>query len=308
MISEEMKNGAVKIGFIGAGKMATALIKGLLKEGVPAEAISAGRRHASPATESLEASGVFVTADNCEAAARSDIIVLSVKPKDLPAVLAELSSEKMKHYASPEAMSKKLFISIAAGVTTERIESSLAPSLSSSISSFLSSSDSTAPGISKARVIRVMPNICATVSESASALAAGKNATPEDMKAALDIFSSIGKALETKENLIDAVTGLSGSGPAFIFQIIEAMADGGVAAGLDRKTAQTLAAQTVLGSAKMVLETGEHPGVLKDMVCSPAGTTIEGVRTLEEAGIRAAFMNAVISAAERSAELGRKSA
>ena len=156
------------------------------------------------------------------------------------------------------------------------------------------------------RVVRVMPNIAATVSEAASGISPGKNATPEDMKDALTIFSAVGTAVQVPESLMDAVTGLSGSGPAFIFPVIEAMADGAVLEGMDRKSALTLAAQTVLGAAKMALETGMHPGELKDMVTSPAGTTIQGVHALEEAGIRAAFMNAVIRASERSRELGKK--
>ena len=148
-----------------------------------------------------------------------------------------------------------------------------------------------------------MPNIAATVLEAASGIALGKNATPEDLKITLEIFSAVGTAVQVPESLMDAVTGLSGSGPAFIFPVIEAMADGAVLEGMDSKSARTLAAQTVLGAAKMVLETGMHPGELKDMVTSPGGTTIQGIHALEEAGIRAAFMNAVIRASEHSKEL-----
>lgn len=261
---------------MGAGKMATAIMTGLLKKGVPASFVSAADVYA-PALDVVGKEGVFTSTDNKEVAARGDIILIAVKPNDVPGVLSEIR----------EIAAGKTLISIAAGVTIATLEASLDKST---------------------RVIRVMPNICATVRESACALAAGSAATPEDMAVALDVFSSIGTALETKEYLLDAVTGLSGSGPAFVFPVIEAMADGGVRAGLDRRTAQILAAQTVLGAARMVLETGDHPGVLKDMVCSPAGTTIEGVKVLEEAGIRAAFMNAVIAAADKSADLGRKAA
>ena len=157
-----------------------------------------------------------------------------------------------------------------------------------------------------ARVIRVMPNICATVLQSATGISRGTRATNEDAAIAMEIFSAIGVAMEVNENLLDAVTGLSGSGPAFIFQIIESMADGGVYAGLDRSTAQKLAAQTVLGAAAMVIESGMHPGALKDMVCSPGGTTIESIAVLEDACVRSAFMNAVIAGSEKSKKLGKK--
>ncbi|MDV0446092.1 Pyrroline-5-carboxylate reductase [Methanimicrococcus sp. At1] len=263
-----------KIGFLGAGKMASAIIKGLLKSGIAPENISAGERWAPAAEAARKEFGIYVTDDNADVVQRSDILLIAVKPKDIEDALSTAGDTD-----------NKLFISIAAGVTIETLEKMV--------------------GI-KPRVIRVMPNICATVLQSATGISRGTNATDEDAALAMEIFSAVGVAMETPESLLNAVTGLSGSGPAYVFQIIEAMADGGVFAGLDRKTAQTLAAQTVLGAAAMVIETGQHPGELKDMVCSPGGTTIEGVAVLEHKAVRAAFMDAVIASAEKSEQLGKK--
>lgn len=266
-----------KIGFIGAGKMGSALMQGIIKGGiVKPENLGASDVY-EPFLNELNAQlGINVSTDNAVIAQASDILVLAVKPQTLSSVL-----ENLKPYISAD----KLIISIAAGVPLATYENALPEGT---------------------RVVRVMPNIAATVSEAASGIAPGKNATSEDLRTALEIFSAVGTAVQVPESLMDAVTGLSGSGPAFIFPVIEAMADGAVLEGMDRKSALTLAAQTVLGAAKMALETGLHPGELKDMVTSPAGTTIQGVHALEEAGIRAAFMNAVIRASERSKELGKK--
>ncbi|MGB9930121.1 MAG: pyrroline-5-carboxylate reductase [Methanosarcina sp.] len=265
------------IGFIGAGKMGSALIEGILKAGlVKPENIGASDVY-EPFLEDLKKKfGIRVSIDNAVIASDSEILILAVKPQILSSVLENLK----KHITS-----EKLLISIAAGVPLSTYENAL---------------------LEGTKVIRVMPNIAATVSEAASGISPGKNATSEDVKTALEIFSAVGTAVQVPESLMDAVTGLSGSGPAFIFPVIEAMADGAVLEGMDRKSALTLAAQTVLGAAKMALETGMHPGELKDMVTSPAGTTIEGIHALEEAGIRAAFMNAVIKASERSKALGKK--
>lgn len=265
------------IGFIGAGKMGSALIEGILKAGlVKPENIGASDVYV-PFLDELKAKfGILVSTDNIVIVKDSDILILAVKPQILSSVLANL-----KDYIS----SDKLIISIAAGVPLATYENALPEGT---------------------RVVRVMPNIAATVSEAASGISPGKNASSEDMKTALEIFSAVGTAVQVPESLMDAVTGLSGSGPAFVFPVIEAMADGAVLEGMDRKSALTLAAQTVLGAAKMMLETGMHPGELKDMVTSPAGTTIQGIHALEEAGVRAAFMNAVIRASERSKELGKK--
>ncbi|AYK14846.1 MAG: pyrroline-5-carboxylate reductase [Methanosarcina flavescens] len=266
-----------KIGFIGAGKMGSALMQGIIKAGiVKPENLGASDVYEPFLNELNSQLGINVSTDNAVIAQASDILVLAVKPQILGSVL-----EDLKPYINAD----KLIISIAAGVPLATYENALPEGT---------------------RVVRVMPNIAATVSEAASGISPGKNATSEDLKTALEIFSAVGTAVQVPESLMDAVTGLSGSGPAFIFPVIEAMADGAVLEGMDRKSALTLAAQTVLGAAKMALETGLHPGELKDMVTSPAGTTIQGVRILEEAGIRAAFMNAVIKASERSKELGKK--
>lgn len=262
------------IGFLGAGKMASALIRGLLEYGVSPDNISAGERYPPAMEAARQKFDIYVTGDNSEVVRRSDVLIIAVKPNDIAEALSASGSTN-----------GKLFISIAAGVTIESLETLVGDG---------------------ARVIRVMPNICATVLESATGISRGTTATDEDVALAMEIFSAIGVAMEIRENLLDAVTGLSGSGPAFIFQIIEAMADGGVYKGLDRNVAQTLAAQTVLGAATMVLETGQHPGELKDMVCSPGGTTIEGVAVLEQKAVRAAFMDAVIISADKSEQMGKK--
>ncbi|MDD2438697.1 MAG: pyrroline-5-carboxylate reductase [Methanosarcinaceae archaeon] len=266
-----------KLGFIGAGKMGSALIRGIVNAGIVEPAQVGASDLYAPALNALkEELGIWISTDNVPLIRNSEILILAVKPQVLGKVL-----EKIK----PEIDSSKLVISIAAGVPIETYEKALSKDC---------------------RIIRVMPNIAATVSEAASGIAPGTKASSEDMEIALELFSAVGTAVKTPEHLMDAVTGLSGSGPAFVFPVIEALADGGVYEGLDRKSALALAAQTVLGAAKMVLETEMHPGELKDMVTSPAGTTIQGVHALEEAGVRAAFMNAVIRASERSKELGEK--
>lgn len=266
-----------KIGFIGAGKMGSALMQGIIKAGLAQpEQVGASDVY-EPGLKALEKElGIRVSTDNKTIIRDSDIVILAVKPQTLGSVLANIK---------PEISKEKLLISIAAGVPISTYEEAL---------------------LEDTRVIRVMPNIAATVSEAASGIAPGTKATPEDLETALEIFSAVGTAVQVSESVMDVVTGLSGSGPAFIFPVIEAMADGAVYEGLDRKSALSLAAQTVLGAAKMVLETGLHPGELKDMVTSPAGTTIRGNYALEEAGVRAAFMDAVIRATERSRELGKK--
>ncbi|WP_370572329.1 pyrroline-5-carboxylate reductase [Methanomethylovorans sp.] len=264
-----------KLGIIGTGKMGSALIKGICDSGV----IVSSNVYASDVYESaLEKMrtelGINVSTDNSFTVSNSDIILLAVKPQILKSVLKSIKDH---------VTSEKLVISIAAGVPLHEIANELAPGT---------------------RIIRVMPNIAATVSEAASAVCPGPNASMGDAELALEMFSSVGSAIIVQEKLMDAVTGLSGSGPAYIFPVIEAMADGGVYEGLDRESALVLAAQTVLGAAKMTLEFHAHPGELKDMVTSPAGTTIRGIKVLEERGVRAAFMNAVIASAKRSRELG----
>jgi pyrroline-5-carboxylate reductase len=184
---------------------------------------------------------------------------------------------------APHVTSKSIVVSIAAGVTLSQLAQALGE---------------------KQRLIRVMPNTPCLVQQGASAFARGGSASPADARLVSELLSTVGVATEVPESLLDAVTGLSGSGPAYVFQIIEALSDGGVAAGLPRQIATQFAAQTVLGAAKMVLETGEHPGALKDAVASPGGTTIAGLLELERGGLRAALMNAVVSATQRSKQLG----
>jgi len=264
-----------QVGFVGAGNMGEALVKGLLHGHLcrPEQIICSDIR---PERQKAmrEAYGVKTTSNNSEVVKHSDIIVLAVKPQILKQVVADIAK-----YFDPS----KLVISIAAGVAMESIESCAKQEL---------------------KLIRVMPNICVSVGEGISAIAGGKHATKEDLMVAKAIFDSSGRSLFVEENLLDAVTGLSGSGPAYIFLIIDALADAGVKVGLARSDALLLASQTVLGSAKMLIETGEHPGRLKDSVTSPGGTAIAGLHTLEEGGLRTTLINAVEVATQRSKVLG----
>ena len=265
-----------KISIIGTGNMGEALLSGLISSGSsdPKNIICTDVRENKLKTIQ-EKYGVHTTSDNVKAVETSEIIIYAVKPQIIASVLRET--------ASCLDMSK-LIISIAAGVPLVAIESCLNKEL---------------------RLIRVMPNIAAFVKESASVIAAGGKATEEDIKLSLAIFDSMGKSIFLKENiLMDAITGLSGSGPAYIFLIVDAMADAGVKVGLSREDALFLSSQTVLGAAKLLIETKEHPGRLKDMVTSPGGTAIAGIHTLEKGGIRTTLINAVEVATKRSKELG----
>ena len=266
----------LKIGFLGAGKMATALAKGFVRaeivfprEIIAGDLIEAARKHFTAET------GAKTVAANADVLKFANILILATKPDQVPAVLAEISGAFTKNH---------LLISIAAGVTLAKLENALPTG---------------------ARVIRVMPNTPALVGEAASAFALGKNAVATDGEIAKKLLSAVGLAFQVKESLLDAVTGLSGSGPAYVYQFIEALSDGGVAAGLPRDIATKLAAQTVLGAARMVLETGQHPGALKDQVTSPGGTTIEGLHALEKGRFRATAMSAVRAATEKSKKLGQ---
>jgi len=265
-----------KITIIGTGNMGEALLSGLISSGSshPKNIICTDIREDK--LKSMEEKyGVATTADNIKAVEASEIIIYAVKPQIIASVLRET--------ASCLDMSK-LIISIAAGVPLAAIESCLNKEL---------------------RLIRVMPNIAAFVKESASVIAAGGKSTEEDIKLSLAIFDSMGKSIFLKENiLMDAITGLSGSGPAYIFLIVESMADAGVKMGLSREDALFLSSQTVLGAAKLLIETKEHPGRLKDMVTSPGGTAIAGIHTLEKGGLRTTLINAVEVATKRSKELG----
>jgi len=268
----------LKIGFLGAGKMAMALGKGFVKAGlVRADGVLASDPLEAARTAFSKEVGARNTAANPDVLKFAEVLVLAVKPDQVAPLLAEVRS----HFTE-----KHLLLSIAAGVTLSKLEGAL-------------------PG--GARVIRLMPNTPALVGASASAFALGKSATPADSQLAQQLFSSVGVAYQVKESLLDAVTGLSGSGPAYAFLIIEALSDGGVAAGLPRDIATKLAAQTLLGSAKMLLETGLHPGILKDMVTSPGGTTIEGLHELEKGRVRGALLSAVRAATEKSRKLGQAS-
>jgi pyrroline-5-carboxylate reductase len=263
------------IGFLGAGKMATALAEGFIRAGLvtPKEVIASDVSEAACAAFAKD-TGAKTTAFNPDVAKAADVLILAVKPHQVSSVLGELR----EHLTD-----KHLILSIAAGVTLAKLEAS----------------------VDDARVIRVMPNTPALVGLSASAFALGKSAGPADAQLATKLFSAVGVAFQVNESLLDAVTGLSGSGPAYVYMFIEALSDGGVAAGLPRDIATKLAAQTVLGAAKMVLETGQHPGALKDMVTSPGGTTIEGVHELEKGKLRGTVMSAVRAASEKSKKLGQ---
>ena len=264
-----------KVAFIGAGNMAEAIIRGLLKAGVVAapDILATGRRQ-ERMDDLHNLYDLTVTLDNRKAASEADVVVLSVKPQILEKVLAEIG----------DAISKDaLVISVAAGITMNQIGSHLSP---------------------EAKICRSMPNMPSVVGAGAAALVCGDYITEDDKRMAHELFESCGLAVELREeSLLDAATGLSGSGPAYVFMIIEALSDAGVKVGLNRRQAQKLAAQTVLGSAQLVIETGEHPGVLKDQVTSPGGTAIAGLHTLEEGGLRTTLINGVVAATTRSKEL-----
>jgi pyrroline-5-carboxylate reductase len=267
---------AQSIGFIGAGNMAEALIRGLIRGGhVAADRITVSAPRRERLDELATRYAIAVTTDNREVARSAGLVVLAVKPQILDKVLREVGDQ-----LAPGT----LVISIAAGFDTETIEAAVAESV---------------------RVVRAMPNVPATVGAGATAISAGKRATEADLATARAIFDAVGITVTLDESHLDAVTGLSGSGPAYIFLILEALADAGVKVGLSRRNAQRLAAQTVMGSAKLLLDTDEHPGKLKDMVTSPGGTAIAGLHTLEEGGLRTTLINAVETATKRARELGR---
>jgi pyrroline-5-carboxylate reductase len=264
------------IGFVGAGNMAEALIRGLVRgKHVDAANVVASAPRADRRDELADAYGIAVTADNGAVADRSTVVVLSVKPQILEKVLREIG-DRLKPGT--------LVISIAAGVDTATIEEVLSEGV---------------------RVVRAMPNTPALVGAGATAVSPGSRATADDLAVARALFDAVGISIELDETHLDAVTGLSGSGPAYIFLILEALADAGVKVGLARRNALRLAAQTVMGSAKLLLETDEHPGKLKDMVTSPGGTAIAGLHTLEQGGLRTTLINAVETATKRARELGR---
>jgi pyrroline-5-carboxylate reductase len=264
-----------KIAFLGSGNMAEALVKGLLASGTAAkEELLCAEPRAERREELRLRHGVAVTPDNVAAVRQADIVVLSVKPQAMDDLLEEIA---------PAVDASKLVVSIAAGVPIAAIARKLGAGT---------------------RLVRTMPNTPALVGAGATALSRGAHATDADLAQAVALFDAVGTSVVVDEQLLDAVTGLSGSGPAFVFLAIEALADGGVKAGLSRPIALALAAQTVAGAGRLVLETGEHPGRLKDQVTSPGGTSIAGVHALETAGFRAALIAAVEAATRRSRELG----
>ena len=265
-----------KVGFVGAGNMGEALIKGLLAADlVPAEAVYVTDVRLERLKELDRQYGVQIAANNTELVRQVDVVLLAVKPQIMEPVLREIA---------PAVTRKRLLISIAAGISTAKIREALGKD---------------------ARLIRVMPNTPALVLEGVTAIAKAEGLEPGDLDIAGEIFSAVGRVVVLGEELMDAVTGLSGSGPAYVALVVESLADGGVRMGLDRLTAMTLATQTVLGAARLLLETGMHPGALKDMVSSPGGTSIAGIAALEEGGIRNTFIKAVERATLRSRELGR---
>jgi pyrroline-5-carboxylate reductase len=266
-----------KIGIIGGGKMGSVLIGGIISRNLIPEGHIAVSDTVKERLEYLKKTyRVNTTDDNNKVVKASDIIILAVKPQNMSDVLEGISHTFHQ---------KILIISIAAGITTKFIEGYLKKG---------------------ARVIRVMPNTPALIGEGATALTCGANAKNDDLDLARQIFESVGITVSVKEELMDAVTGLSGSGPAYGFLIIEALADAGVNLGLSRDIALKLSAKTIMGAAKLCLMGEKHPAELKDMVTSPGGTTIAGLKVLEEGKIRATLMAAVEAAASRSRDLGSK--
>jgi pyrroline-5-carboxylate reductase len=265
----------VRVGFVGGGNMGEALVRGLTKTGlVPGGHLLMADVRADRLEDLKRLYGIVVIPDNVTLVRQADVVILAVKPQVLGAVLDEIAP----------ASSGKLLISVAAGVSTSQIRRHLPPD---------------------ARMIRVMPNTPALVLEGATAIALAAGLEDGDLDTARQIFEAVGRVVILEEEMMDAVTGLSGSGPAYIALVVEALADGGVRVGLDRKTAMTLATQTVLGSARLLIDTGMHPGQLKDMVSSPGGTTITGIHTLETGGLRRTLIDAVERATQRSRELGQ---
>ncbi len=260
-------------GFIGGGNMAEALIKGLIASGMPVEKLMVAELQPERREYLQRTYGVVVSADSNEIVAQNEVIILAVKHQGLEKALLPVADL---------FTNSKCLISILAGVATAKLEAMVGDNVP---------------------VIRVMPNTPALIGAGAAGISAGRHATVEFMDLACDLFRCVGLVEVVAESLLDAVTGLSGSGPAYVYMMIEALADGGVLEGLPRSTALMLAAQTVAGTAQMVLESNEHPAVLRDRVCSPAGTTIAAVQVLERNGLRSALIDAVQISARRSREI-----
>ena len=264
----------MKIGFIGGGNMASAIIGGMVEKKVYAGSqIAASGKDAASLENLNKKYGIETTEDNKVIMDSSDVVFLSVKPQVLPAVIAEIS---------PMVRENQLFVSIAAGKNISWIEQEFGKDI---------------------RLVRVMPNTPALVGEGCAGLCANANVSETEIALVKAIFDSCGTSYLVPEHLMDVVGAASGSGPAFVFMFMEAMADAAVMGGMPRDLAYKMVAQTVLGSGKLMLETGMHPGILKDMVCSPAGTTICGVKVLEESGMRGAIMNALDSCIQKSKKI-----
>lgn len=269
---------SINVAFIGTGQMATALAVGFVRSLLRADQIS-GCDPSEIARQNFASAvgkGCRVTADAASAVAKANVIILAVKPQIMTEALQTVSATLDR---------ASLVISVAAGITLQKLAASLPDG---------------------ARIIRVMPNTPCLIGKGASGLAVGRHATAEDQDLAIQLLETVGLVETVPEHLLDAVTGLSGSGPAYVFQLIEALSDGGVKMGLPRATALRLASQTVAGAAEMQLSTGHHPAVLKDSVTSPGGTTIAGLHALENGGMRAALINAVEAATLRSRQLGQQ--
>lgn len=262
-----------KLGFVGTGNMGRALIEGLVGQ-LPSGQITAADIRPE-ALEGLSALGVHTSTDSADAVRDQDMVVLVLKPQVAASVLKALAA----HFST-----QQIVVSLMAGVSTAQIEELLPAQMP---------------------VVRIMPQTLVRIKDAACALCAGRAASAEQVAQVRSLFDLVGTTVEVAESLMDAVTGLSGSGPAWAYTVVEALTDGGVRAGLPRETALTLAAQTLLGAARLVLESGEHPAVLRDQVTSPGGTTAAGLHKLEEKGLRDALISAVLAAAGRSAELGQ---
>ena len=265
-----------KLGIIGAGNMASAIVKGIIKSKIydKSEIIISDINEIQ--RKKIEDDfGIKTTANNEELAQKSDVIIFAVKPQYFLSSIENIDKQNLNN---------KLIISIMAGISIEKISKAL---------------------MGDVQVVRIMPNTPALVNEAMSVICFAENVSDENKKLVVEIFDSIGKSKISEESKIDAVTAISGSSPAYVFMMIEAMADAGVLLGLSRDDAYFLASQTIMGSAKLFLETNIHPAKLKDMVCSPGGTTIEAVRVLEQKGFRSALIEAMIACDKKSKDMGK---
>ena len=272
--SKELHGRIKKLALIGTGKLGEGLLSGMLgSQMVPVGRVEATVAHQPRADYLAEKYGVKAHTDNARAVSGADLVLISLKPQQVKGFL---------HTVRKKLRKDALIISAAASVTTSLIERELGHA---------------------ARVVRAMPNTPCLIRQGMTALAAGRHATPDDIKLAEEIFNSMGRTVVVDEKHMDAITGLSASGPAYVFMIIESLAEGGVKLGLPRELSTELSAQTLLGASALVLHTGEHPAKLKDIVTTPAGCTIDGLIELEEGGLRVTLIKAVVRAAERARQL-----